>query len=43
MLHCLLYIIIQKGGGRGIPAMGCLGAVLEMREAGILQKEKEGV
>lgn len=27
MFHYLLYIIIQKG----IPAMGCLGAVLEMR------------
>lgn len=30
MLHYLLYIIIQKW----IPAMGCLDAVLEMREAG---------
>lgn len=28
MLHYLLYITIQKG----IPAMGCLDAVLEMRE-----------
>lgn len=30
MLHYLLYIIIQKG----IPAMGCLDAVLEMRGNG---------
>lgn len=35
MLHYLLYIIIQKG----IPAMGCLDAVLEMR---VLWKERGG-
>lgn len=38
MLHYLLYIIIQKG----IPAMGCLDAVLEMREAGFYER-KDGV
>lgn len=35
MLHYLLYIIIQKG----IPAMGCLDAVLEMR---VLWRERVG-
>lgn len=38
MLHYLLYIIIQKG----IPAMGCLDVVLEMRETGFYE-EKVGV
>lgn len=38
MLHYLLYIIIQKG----IPAMGCLDAVLEMREAGIYKRKDWG-
>lgn len=31
MLHYLLYIIIQKG----IPAMGCLDAVLKMSSNGV--------
>lgn len=33
MLHYLLYIIIQKG----IPAMGCLDAVLEMGGMGVYE------
>ena len=39
MLHYLLYIIIQKG----IPAMGCLDAVLEMRETGFYEGKVRGL
>lgn len=38
MLHYLLYNIIQKG----IPAMGCLYAVLKMRGNGVHGKKGRG-
>lgn len=37
-VYCTLSF--KSRGGRGIPAMGCLGAVLEMREAGIYKRKR---